>query len=102
MERFKGGKKNKHIADVLRVTERSVDRWRRQWRERGEAGALSRGSPGRTRLNERQIARLERELERGLLAHGWAAQRWTLTGNRTLIGRLFHVSYMVEGTWRLL
>ncbi|MGW2461806.1 helix-turn-helix domain-containing protein [Streptomyces sp. NPDC001761] len=49
-ERLMGGEKNEHIADVFRVTERSVDRWRRQWRERGEAGVLSRGSPGRTRL----------------------------------------------------
>ncbi|MBB4789547.1 transposase [Streptomyces nodosus] len=45
---------------------------------------------------------MERELERGPLAHGWADQRWTLARIRTLIGRLFHVSYTVEGTWRLL
>ncbi|MFF3959247.1 winged helix-turn-helix domain-containing protein [Streptomyces sp. NPDC001890] len=48
------------------------------------------------------MARLERELERGPLAHGWADQRWTLARVKTLIGRLFHVSYTVEGTWRLL
>ncbi|MET8422312.1 winged helix-turn-helix domain-containing protein, partial [Streptomyces sp. NPDC005098] len=35
-------------------------------------------------------------------AHGWADQRWTLARVKTLIGRLFHVSYTVEGTWRLL
>jgi transposase len=53
-------------------------------------------------LSEVQVARLERELERGPLAHGWADQRWTLARVKTLIGRLFHVSYTVEGTWRLL
>jgi hypothetical protein len=63
---------------------------------------LSKGSPGRPRLSEVQVARLERELEWGPLAHGWADQRWTLARVRTLIGRLFHVSYTVEGTWRLL
>jgi hypothetical protein len=29
-------------------------------------------------------------------------QRWTLARIKTLIGRLFHVSYTVEGTWLLL
>ena len=41
-------------------------------------------------------------MERGPLVHGWADQRWTLARIKTLIGRLFHVSYTVEGTWRLL
>ncbi|MFD9286306.1 helix-turn-helix domain-containing protein [Streptomyces mirabilis] len=102
VERFEGGEKNREIATTLRVSERSVERWRRRWRERGEAGVLSKGSPGRPRLGEKQIARLERELERGPLVHGWADQRWTLARVKSLIGRLFHVSYTVEGTWRLL
>ncbi|MFF9488125.1 winged helix-turn-helix domain-containing protein [Streptomyces sp. NPDC014676] len=41
-------------------------------------------------------------MERGPLAHGWADQRWTLARIKTMIGRLFHVSYTVEGTWQLL
>lgn len=41
-------------------------------------------------------------MERGPLVHGWADQRWTLAREKSLIGRLFHVSYTVEGTWRLL
>jgi len=66
------------------------------------AEVASKGSPGRHRLSEAQMARLERELERGPLAHGWADRRWTLARVKTMIGRLFHVSYTVEGTWRLL
>ncbi|MFB7114501.1 winged helix-turn-helix domain-containing protein [Streptomyces sp. NPDC056291] len=100
--RFEAGEKNREIAAALRVSERSVERWRRAWREGGEVGVLSQGSPGRSRLSETQIARLERELERGPLVHGWADQRWTLTRIKTLIGRLFHVSYTIEGTWRVL
>jgi transposase len=102
VERFECARKNREIADTLRVSDRSVERWRRAWRERGEAGVLSKGSPGRPRLSEVQVARLERELERGPLAHGWTDQRWTPARVKTLIGRLFHVSYTVEGTWRLL
>ncbi|MFD8301330.1 IS630 family transposase [Streptomyces sp. NPDC059690] len=100
--RFEGGETNREVAAALRVSERSVERWRRAWREHGEAGVLSQGSPGRCLLSETQIARLERELERGPLVHGWADQRWTLARIKTVIGRLFHVSYTVEGTWRLL
>nr|WP_030950287.1 winged helix-turn-helix domain-containing protein [Streptomyces sp. NRRL S-646] len=100
--RFEGGETNREVAVALRVSERSVERWRRAWRERGEAGVLSQGSPGRSRLSEAQIARLERELERGPLVHGWADQRWTLARIKKLIGRLFRVSCTVEGTWRLL
>lgn len=99
VEAFKYGERNKDVAAALRVSERSVERWRRQWRDRGESGVLSKGSPGRPRLGESQIARLERELERGPLSHGWADQRWTLARIKTLIGRLFRVSYTVEGTW---
>ncbi|MER6161469.1 winged helix-turn-helix domain-containing protein [Streptomyces sp. NPDC001868] len=41
-------------------------------------------------------------MERGPLAHGWSDQPWTLARVKTLIGRLFHVSYTVEGSWKLL
>ncbi|MER0478596.1 winged helix-turn-helix domain-containing protein [Streptomyces sp. Edi2] len=102
VERFGRGEKNREIAAALRVSERSLERWRRAWRGHGEAGVLSKGSPGRPRLGPEQMTWLERELERGPLAHGWADQRWTLARVKTLIGRLFHVSYTVEGTWRLL
>ncbi|WP_251023390.1 helix-turn-helix domain-containing protein [Streptomyces sp. ISL-10] len=67
---FERGEKNGEIAAELRVSERSVERWRRAWRERAHVGVRSKGSPGRPKLREGQVARLERELERGPLAHG--------------------------------
>ncbi|SHN35977.1 hypothetical protein SAMN05216499_14510 [Actinacidiphila paucisporea] len=81
--------KNAETATALRISVRFGRAGRRAWRECGEAGVLSKGSPGRSRLSEDQIAGLERELERGPLAHGWADQRWTLARIKTLIGRLF-------------
>jgi putative transposase len=37
-------------------------------------------------------------LRRGPLAHGFADdQRWTLRRIKTLIGRLFHVGYTIQG-----
>jgi transposase len=100
--RFEAGQANARIAADLRVSVRSVERWRKAWRERREAGLVSKGSPGRPRLSGEQFARLERELARGPLAHGWPDQRWTLARVKTMIGRLFHVAYTVEGTWKLL
>ncbi|MDI5961534.1 helix-turn-helix domain-containing protein [Streptomyces sp. SL54] len=96
MERVEVGQKNAEIASVLRISVRSVERWRRARPESGEAGVLSKGPPGRPRLSEAQIARLERELECGPLTHGWADQRWTLARIKRLIGRLFPVSCTVE------
>ena len=52
----------------------------------------------RERLSPQQWARLELELRKGPLAHGFANdQRWTLGRIKTLIGKLFHVGYTVEG-----
>ncbi|WP_285574118.1 helix-turn-helix domain-containing protein [Streptomyces sp. RTGN2] len=36
---FEADRKNREIAAMLRVSERSVERWRRQWRGRGRCGA---------------------------------------------------------------
>ncbi|MFM9454524.1 helix-turn-helix domain-containing protein [Streptomyces europaeiscabiei] len=51
VNRFEGGESNRKIAAALRVSERSVERWRQQWPEHGEAGVLSKGSPGCPRLS---------------------------------------------------
>ncbi|MEU9202894.1 helix-turn-helix domain-containing protein [Streptomyces sp. NPDC048332] len=36
---FEADGKNREIPDALRVSERSAERWPRQWREGGQAGA---------------------------------------------------------------
>ncbi|MER8106017.1 winged helix-turn-helix domain-containing protein [Kitasatospora sp. NPDC094016] len=36
------------------------------------------------------------------MVHGWEDQHWTPARIKTLIGRMFHVTYTVEGTWALL
>jgi len=57
----------------------------------------------RERLSPQQFARLEAELRKGPLAHGFAGnQRWTLGRIKTLIGKLFHVGYIAEGNWKLM
>ena len=101
--RFTRGDAISEIAGDLRVTEGSVRRWHRAWQDGGIAALRSKGPVSRERLSPQQWARLELELRKGPLAHGFANdQRWTLGRIKTLIGRLFRTGYTVEGTWKLL
>ena len=85
--RFARGGKISQIAHDLRVTPGSVRRWHRAWEEGGTGALRSRGPVSAERLSARQFA---------------ADQRWMLGRIKTLIGRLFHVGYTVEGTWKLM
>ncbi len=90
--RFARGDGINEIAHDLRVTPGSVRRWRRAWREGGAGALRSRGPVSREKLSPQQWARLEQELRKGPLAHGFAGdQGWTLGRIKTLIGKLFRV-----------
>ena len=102
-ERFARGDGISEVARELRVTEGSVRRWHRAWQGGGPEALRSKGPVSRERLSPQQWGRLELELRKGPLAHGFAGdQRWTLARIKALIGRLFHVGYTVEGTWKLM
>ena len=102
-ERFERGDATAEVARDLRVTDRSVRRWRRAWEEGGVEALRSRGPTRVEKLSGRQWTRLEAELKRGPFAHGFGDdQRWTLKRIKLLIGRLFHVGYTVEGVWALM
>jgi transposase len=101
--RFARGDTISQIARDLRVTPGSVRRQHRAWRDGGSEALRSKGPVSRERLSPQQWARLELELHKGPLAHRFAGdQRWTLGGIKTLIGKLFHVGYTVEGTRKLM
>ena len=90
------------IAAELRVSERSVRRWRRDWLAGGPAGVASRGQAARCRLDEQQLAVLDVALDAGPLAAGWQDQRWTLARVRDLVAAKFGEQYTVPGIWYLL
>src|SRR5262249_31212331 len=90
------------IAAELRVSERSVRRWRQAWRAGGPAGVASRGQAARCRLDEQQLAALDVVLDAGPLAAGWTDQRWTLARVRDLVARKFKGQYTIAGIWYLL
>jgi transposase len=100
--RFEVGEATGEIAASLRVTVRTVQRWRKAWREQGSRGLVSQGPASLPQLGPEQVARLQAGLRRGPAAHGFTDQRWTLVRVRTLICRLFGVSYTIQGVWKLL
>ncbi|MEV4582286.1 SDR family oxidoreductase [Nonomuraea jabiensis] len=69
-----------------------------RWREGGTQALLSKGPVSKEKLSAKQWQRLETELLRGPLAWGYDEnQCWTLARVKTLIGRLFHIGYTIEG-----
>ncbi|MEV4252203.1 winged helix-turn-helix domain-containing protein [Spirillospora sp. NPDC049652] len=101
-ELFTEGQSNAVIAKRLRVSMRSVQRWRRAWCGQGRRALSSAGSPGRPTLSRELFAALEHELVKGPVAHGWPDQVWTLERIKTLIGRRFHKSMTLSGISQML
>jgi transposase len=90
------------VAAELRVSQRSVQRWRRAWEAGGVPGLASKGQAARCRLDRDQLAELDRVLDAGPAASGWEDQRWTLARIRDLISAKFKVRYTIPGVWYLL
>ncbi|WP_405680878.1 IS630 family transposase [Streptomyces sp. NBC_00868] len=100
--RFEAGERTVVIARDLRVSERSVERWRRAWREGGEDAMRSSGPASAPKLSDDRFALLERELGRGPAAHGFEDRRWTLPRVQAVIGRRFRMRLSVGMVRRLL
>ena len=101
-ELFAAGHDNVLVAKQLRVSVRSVQRWRRAWRDGGRQALQSKGSAARPKLSENLIAVLEQELAQGPVAHGWPDQTWTLERIKTLIARRFHKSMTLSAIAQML
>ncbi|MFI9152603.1 helix-turn-helix domain-containing protein [Streptomyces sp. NPDC053367] len=101
-QRFAQGATTSAIAEELRVSLRSVQRWRRKWAEEGAPALVSQGPSSRPRLSSEEFDRLERDLAMGPMAYGWPDERWTLERVRLLIARRFNQEYTVPGVAKLL
>jgi transposase len=89
------------VASSVGVSQRSVQRWQQ------EAASPSEQRPptvmGRPpRLSPKQLARLEKALERGAYAHGYAEDYWTLDRIAQLVWQRFAVRYHQSAVWHLL
>src|SRR4051812_25249017 len=74
---FADGQDNAVVAKELRVSVRSVQRWRRLWQDGGPQALRSKGPASRPKLSDALFAVLEQELDKGPVAHGWPDQTWT-------------------------
>ncbi|MFI1801994.1 transposase [Streptomyces sp. NPDC020379] len=99
---FAAGQGNALVAKQLRVSVRSVQRWRCAWQEGGESALRSQGPASRPKLGEPLVAVLEAELAKGPVAHGWSDQTWTLSRIKTLIGRRFHKTMTLSAIAQML
>src|SRR5512142_2944263 len=85
VKRFEQRASSAVVAAELRVSVRSVRRWRQAGLAGGTAGLASRDQATRCRLDEQQLAALDAVLDAGPLAAGYQDQRWTLARIRDLV-----------------
>lgn len=79
---------------------RSVERWRRAWREGGMEGLRSAGPANSPAITDAQFTVLEEG--KGPAAHGFDDERWTLARVQVVIRRRLRVTLSVATVWRLL
>jgi len=95
------GKTSKEVAEMLEVTKRSVDRWQQGANKPKKKKALR--APGRPRkLSEKQLKRLEKALDKGAYAFGYAGNYWTLDRIAHVIWQLFGVRYHPSAVWHVM
>lgn len=91
------------VAQALGVSQRSVNRWHKAWREQGDEGLASKPNHGRpSRLSARQQDQLTKLLLKGPQKAGFPNDLWTCSRVAQVIERHFGVSYDHSHVWRLL
>ena len=98
-----GGMAQKHVAQMLDVTQAAVSQWVKKARAGGDGALESQPYPERARkLAREHIDRLIQMLEQGAQAHGFPTEQWTLKHIAALIEQTFGVSYHPAHISRLL
>jgi transposase len=89
------------IARILGVARGSLYRWKAARSRPG--GLAAKPHPGPTpRLNEEQLAELEKLLLQGATAHGWANALWTAKRVTEVIRRRFGLPFHPEHVRKIL
>lgn len=100
LELIKQGDTVKQAAAKVKVTERSIRRWRQEQRHPQKKSERPAGQAAY--LSKAQVKRLEQELLRGAYVHGYCEDYWTLDRVGHVIWMLFKIRYTPSGVWRLL
>lgn len=99
---LESGRKPEEVAELLQVTRRSVNRWLQEARHPKKKSKATR-PPGRPRkLAGKQGKRLEKALDRGAYAFGYAENYWTLDRIGQVIWQLFGVRYHPSSVWHVM
>ena len=95
------GKKPKEVAEIFNVTPRCVYRWRQESKKpKRKKASRCIGRP--RKLTEKQIEKLEKALDQGAYAFGYAGDYWTLDRITQIIWQTFKVRYHPSGVWHIL
>ncbi len=90
-------------ARMVGVDRNSVRRWKASFHKTGEKGVHAKPASGRpTKLDRRDLGKLEKTLLRGSKAAGFPTDLWTCRRVAQLIHTLFGVRYHVDHIGRLL
>jgi transposase len=89
------------VARILGVTTTSLHRWRRMARQ-GPGLAAKPVAGAKRRLSDPQLRELQRLLQQGAPAHGFANELWTAARVAQMIRRHFGVTYHPEHVRKLL
>jgi transposase len=94
---------NSEISRRLKVSNQTVSRWRKQYRQSGEAALRKAGRAGRKGLlDEEQRSGLVERLLKGPEQLGYETPLWTCARVSHLIEEAFGIRYHPGHVWRIL
>lgn len=95
------GRTPKEVAEILEVTRRTVNRWQADAKHPKKKKATR--PVGRPRkLSAKQMKRLEKALDKGAYAFGYAGDYWTLDRIAQVIWQLFRVRHETSAVWHVM
>lgn len=102
-ELFAQGATQADVAHALKVSRVTAMRWHRAWVGKGKRGLEVSERLGRPpALSGRDLARVDRQLRRGAVAHGYETGLWTLQRVAEIIEETTGVQYHIGHVGRVL
>lgn len=100
---FERGASQADVARELGVSRQTASQWSAAYREGGLRALAGAGRAGRRPLlTDRQLADVERALDRGARKNGFPTGLWTLARVANVIETTTGVSYSTTQTWWIL
>lgn len=100
---FNRGRSQADVARELEVSRQSVSRWHADWSAGGIGALRGAGRAGRLpHLDQAELRRVERRLEKGPRSSGYPTDMWTLARVAEVIEAETGVVYHPGHVWRIL